>query len=594
MKLKNNLHILNSLRLAMITLLIAAAIGFTAAGDENNNLVSTTQEVNIINPVKSAAEEISGITSFSHAVLFEARSENAVLKGGLRNYSALHLKSDAVKELLLNKPASLELTLPLKNGENMILQLMENVLRTDDFKMIKKSTSGEETVNVNTNGQLHYRGVIKGKPNSIAAISVFEGSVMGVISDENGNYVLGPVNTDPAHKKLAAKTNEYVFYNESDLVKKNDFICRTEDMLDRSTFKTYPISNIQSNGEPGLNPVTAVKVYFVCDYDMYQAAGGNLTVLSNYVNGIFNSVKTMYQNEQIDMLISTIQVYTSPDPMSFYDDSYQIRQVFGAQIQNNMQGGHIAHLLSTRDIGAGGIAYIRSLCQQYDPSDSSGSYAYSNIETTYQPYPTYSFTTLVVTHEMGHNIGSRHTHACVWPINNTIRSIDTCTINGENENCFPPNFQPRPAKGTIMSYCHFWQNQPPYGTNLALGFGPLPGDTIRLRYAQAQACLTIGIQQTGIEIPADYTLMQNYPNPFNPTTNINFALPSAGSVKLTVFDVTGRTLAVLVDSKLNAGSYSFDWDASNYTSGVYLYKLEFNGSASGFSFTETKKMVLIK
>lgn len=592
MKPRHNLKISGSIRLAALFLLIAAAIGFTSI-NEKLNTASAPADFKILNPVKSAAEEISGITGFSRAELFQPKAQDPALKSSLRDFSSLELKHSTAEELLRSRPENLELPLPLGSGKTIILLLKKNILHTDDFKMIKKSQSGEEIVQGNTNPQLHYRGIIKGNPSSIAAISIFEGLVMGVISDGQGNYVLGPVNREASNRKLTTNTKDYVFYNETDLLKKNEFTCWTEEMLERSTFKTYPTANVP-NSESGLSPVTAIKVYFVCDYDMYQVAGGNLSVISNFVNGIFNSVKTMYQNEQIDMLISTIQVYTSPDPMSFYDDSYQIRQVFGAQIQNNMQGGHIAHLLSTRDIGAGGIAYIRSLCQQYDPSDSSGSYAYSNIGTSYEPYPTYSFTTLVVTHEMGHNIGSRHTHACVWPINNTIRSIDTCTINGENENCFPPNFQPRPAKGTIMSYCHFWQNQPPYGTNLALGFGPLPGDTIRLRYVQAQACLTIGIQQTGVEIPSDYSLMQNYPNPFNPVTNIKFALPSAGSVKLTVFDITGRTLAVLVDSRLNAGSYSYDWDASSYTSGVYLYKIEFTGSTAEPGFTQTKKMVLIK
>lgn len=593
MKLINKFKSSPNLKLAVFILLASAAIGFTALNESDITAV-TPQEVKIINPVKKVAEEISAIDNFTQVSLFNAKEENQSLKSSIRNFSSISLKSETVREILFSRPANLEITIPLKNGQSITLQLTENILHTEDYKLLKKSASGEEIAPENTSGQMHYKGIIKGKPSSLAAVSVFEGMVMGVISDESGNYVLGPVNMNPLQRKLTVDTDEHVFYNESELVKKNEFTCWTEEHLERSMFKSYPFSAPQLNGGTDLISVSAVKVYFVCDYDMYQVAGGNLTVISNYVNGIFNSVKTMYQNEQIDMLISTIQVYTSPDPMSFYDDSYEIRQVFGAQIQNNMQGGHIAHLLSTREIGAGGIAYIRSLCQSYNPADSSGSYAYSNIETTYNPYPTYSFTTLVVTHEMGHNIGSRHTHACVWPINNTIRSIDTCTINGENEPCFPPNFQPRPAKGTIMSYCHFWQNQPPYGTNLALGFGPLPGDTVRLRYAQAQGCLSIGIQQISTEIPADYILMQNYPNPFNPTTNINFSLPAAGSVKLTVFDITGKTLAVLVDSKLNPGSYSFDWDASAYTSGVYLYKLEFTGSNSGTGFTQTKKMVLIK
>lgn len=581
----------NSLKFTAAIVLVTAVIGFTSV--KESELTAVTPQTNKVSlSTKKVADEILAIDNFTGVSLFNRTAESSLLKESIRNYSSLKIKADKINEILNTRSANIELTIPLKDGQEVVLLLTENILRTDDFKML---VNGSEISGYNPSGQLHYKGIIKGKTNSMAAISISEGMVMGVISDENGNYVIGPIN-NTSQRKLAPLSAEHVFYNEADMVKKNDFTCWTEEHLERSTFDHPQSQNIDRSyiNETGLRSAAAIKIYFVCDYHMYQLAGGNVQVIGNFVNGLFNSVKTMYQNEQIDMLISTINVYNSPDPMSFYDDSYEIRQVFGAQIQNNMQGGHIAHFLSTREIGAGGIAYIRSLCQQYDPADSSGSYAYSNIESSYEPYPTYSWSTLVMTHEMGHNIGSRHTHACVWPINNQIRSIDTCVVTGENSPCYTPGQQSRPAKGTIMSYCHFWQNQPPYGTNLALGFGSLPGDTIRLRYQQAQGCLAIGIQQISSEVPADYVLMQNYPNPFNPTTNINFSLPAAGNVKLTVFDITGKTLAVLVNSKLNTGSYSYDWDASQYTSGVYLYKIEFIGSNNDAGFTQTKKMVLIK
>jgi photosystem II stability/assembly factor-like uncharacterized protein len=95
-----------------------------------------------------------------------------------------------------------------------------------------------------------------------------------------------------------------------------------------------------------------------------------------------------------------------------------------------------------------------------------------------------------------------------------------------------------------------------------------------------------------------YSLSQNYPNPFNPSTNIKFQIPlSRGvsadggrgvSVRLLVYDLLGREIQTLVNQQLQPGSYNVDWDASNYPSGVYFYKLESNG------FVESKKMVLIK
>jgi photosystem II stability/assembly factor-like uncharacterized protein len=98
----------------------------------------------------------------------------------------------------------------------------------------------------------------------------------------------------------------------------------------------------------------------------------------------------------------------------------------------------------------------------------------------------------------------------------------------------------------------------------------------------------IGINQTGSESPAQFSLLQNFPNPFNPETNIKFQIPVEAIVKLTIFDALGRDVTTLVNRQLKPGSYEAKWYASAYPSGIYFYTL-----ASG-SFKETKKMVLIK
>jgi hypothetical protein len=111
----------------------------------------------------------------------------------------------------------------------------------------------------------------------------------------------------------------------------------------------------------------------------------------------------------------------------------------------------------------------------------------------------------------------------------------------------------------------------------------------------------IGIQTVSGEVPQKFSLYQNFPNPFNPTTKIRFDLPSAGQrhafdVQIKVYDITGKLVKNLADENLSAGSYSVDFNASEFTSGVYLYELTvLNASASlSTSFKETKKMVLVK
>jgi hypothetical protein len=104
---------------------------------------------------------------------------------------------------------------------------------------------------------------------------------------------------------------------------------------------------------------------------------------------------------------------------------------------------------------------------------------------------------------------------------------------------------------------------------------------------------TIGIRKISEKIPSGFELHQNFPNPFNPATNIRFDVPAnvkheKSKVKILVYDILGKQIAELVNEELSPGSFKVDWDASNYPSGVYFYKL------SAGDYTATMKMVLMK
>jgi len=105
--------------------------------------------------------------------------------------------------------------------------------------------------------------------------------------------------------------------------------------------------------------------------------------------------------------------------------------------------------------------------------------------------------------------------------------------------------------------------------------------------------LTLVSQLVSVEkeegvIPKKYNLEQNYPNPFNPSTNIQFSVPQTSYVTLEVYNLVGERVGVLVSEQLGAGTYNYDWNASNLTSGIYFYRLQAG------SFVETKKMMLLK
>lgn len=91
-----------------------------------------------------------------------------------------------------------------------------------------------------------------------------------------------------------------------------------------------------------------------------------------------------------------------------------------------------------------------------------------------------------------------------------------------------------------------------------------------------------------ISNPNRISLLQNYPNPFNPKTKIGFQIANLENVKLTIYDITGRVITVLVDKKLEPGYYDIEFDGGNLSSGIYFYELKTE------TFSETKKMLLIK
>lgn len=120
------------------------------------------------------------------------------------------------------------------------------------------------------------------------------------------------------------------------------------------------------------------------------------------------------------------------------------------------------------------------------------------------------------------------------------------------------------------------------GEGLKIPAGFIPGEIV-VRMPTAVDDLS-GDQS----LPNEFAMSQNYPNPFNPITMIEFALPSAGHVKLEVFNVLGQKTAVLLDQHLTAGVHQAEFDASSSPSGIYFYRLATENKSL------TKKMILIK
>ena len=324
------------------------------------------------------------------------------------------------------------------------VNLVRNKVLTNDF--IFRTSSDLGIISKYEPGK-YYNGVISNDPNSVVSISIFENEVMGFISNSNGNYVIG--------KLKDTKGNKHIIYNDADLVNPIDFDCYTE-----NDGYVYSMEELTFDGGGNKTVGDCIRVYIEIDDGIVTDKGGAVGA-TNYVTGLFNEVITLYENDGINMVINEILAWDTPAP---YSGSSSDQMLASYQANTGAFNGDLSHLVSYQASG-GKAAGFAGICAP----DVDNSKCFSSIYATFSTVPTYSWSVNVCTHEMGHLIGSRHTHACVWNGNGT--AIDGCgpTYNTQyTEGDCPTG--PIPIHGTIMSYCHLI----PVGINFNLGFGPQP------------------------------------------------------------------------------------------------------------------------
>ncbi len=556
-------------------IVVLGFLGNSFLSNETGNEI----KVSFPKPIKSVKELIAekkAAGKFENVKLFDIKATDGKsqdLQNRVKSFVLLSLKKENISGLLNEQKENIIFEIPVSENKILSLELTKIPVLSDKFEVNLITERG--IVPFSYKPGVYYRGIVKGNSNSAVSVSIFENSVAGIISDETGNYNLGVLEGDKSGES-------YIFYNEKDLVKKNEFKCNVDDNGKMRIKNNYQGGNGNTDG---INARQPVDVFFVADYQMYLDFNNNTSNVTNYITSVFNEVATIYQNEFLPVQISSVSVYTTPDPYRNLHNSYNILTLFGENTKDNFTGD-LAHLLTTRDENFGGISWVNSLCASYNPYDHSGRFSFSGIETSYNPFPTYSWTVSVIAHEMGHSFGSQHTHACVWPITQyTIGQIDSCYSSSES--C--TSVTRANSNGTLMSYCHLNG-----AINLYLGFGPMPGDTIRLRYNQ---CDRFGPVINSSELPTNFQLDQNFPNPFNPATTISFAVPQDAYITIRVYDIAGRETAELINNKFYSRGYQnilFNSSQFNLPSGVYFYKLIASGSGSGNIFTQVRKMVLLK
>ncbi len=385
--------------------------------------------------------------------LIKNPQKSGQLNASLRQYDLLKLEANAIQQLNQKAPETLSLSIPSSEGKEYRLNLVKADIVTEDFAIQLASSNG---VLQEANAGIHYRGSIEGQEGSIASLSLYQDHVSALMSSpELGNILVDQLQDGRA-------SSEHIMYKQDNLLEDLSFKCGTSDDGPRYTMAELQAAPLRSADQ-------CVRIYFEVDNDIYRDKGGTDGVV-NYISGLFNQVATLYANDGVTVKISEIFIWDTTSPYSGSSSSTLLNQFQNTRTSIN---GDLGQLLSYQ--ASGGIAVVNGLCR----SNTSLKLSFSSIGSSYRAFPNYSFTVMVVAHELGHLMGSYHTHSCAWNGNNT--ALDGCPGFTEGS-CAVPGVPS--AGGTVMSYCHLNR----VGINFSEGFGQQPGNVIRSRVAGA-SCL---------------------------------------------------------------------------------------------------------
>lgn len=492
-----------------------------------------------INEVKQLdlSQAKSTASSFYENKLQTALTQKDVLK--LSNKTVL-------QTLVQERPEALSLKIPFNNQE-IILDLARVNFFADDYKVL----TDKHPEGIAVEQGAFYQGVVRGE-NSIAAISVFSDAIEGLISAKDGNTI--------SIEKLIGDNSEniHVVYGQDAVINKASFNCGAKEPAD-SYLKNQAAALLNNNTAAAVSK--CVNNYWETCYNIFQWQGSTQNV-SNYVTSLFNNFATIYNRESITMKLKTTYIWTSPDNYAG-NDNLQTLNNFSSR--RTGFGADLAALLSTT--GGGGVAYIDGICSsEYYRHSFSGSLG------SFSSFPGYSWAVNCTTHEVGHNLGSPHTHSCSW-VGGAIDGCGPAANPAYSEGCNGP----LPTRGTIMSYCHLVNG---IGVDFNLGFGSQPGNLIR---SHVNNCVSNTCSTTG-----SCTAPQGLTATAVSTTSEQISWSASGANSYTVYYKPSTASSWTVAATgLTSTSYTLNGLSANTSYNVNVYSNCADGTSplSGVNFT---------
>lgn len=414
-----------------------------------------------IQELNAGGAQFVTVTPFS----INSQQPNSQIEKTVAEAQLVTLQTLVTNNVVSNAYETIRVQIPYHN-RILNLQLYKVNLFANGFHV-----DTDKQKNIEYTPGVYYKGIIEGESNSLVSFNFFKGEVNGVISSSQlSNLVVGKIDRN-------GNTNDYIIYEDQKMKVASTNDCHTSDDVDAEVEK-----QLQQKLSPA--SVNCVATYFEIDNNLFVANGSSTTTTMNWMTSVFNNMQTLYANDGITVSLKSTYIWTTPDPYegigsSSSDYLYKFKEV------RPVFDGDVGQLVGIDPGGLGGVSMgIGGLC-------TANNYVYSDVSLSYSSVPTYSWTIQVVTHEFGHNVGSRHTHACAWNGNNT--AIDNCApyamgSTAEGYSCMttPATIPSSAVKGSIMSYCHLVSG---VGISFNNGFGPQPSAAI-LNFVNSRGCLS--------------------------------------------------------------------------------------------------------